>query len=181
MHVLVVNQDADTGRVFNPAPPRKWREQFDHVRDLHNAENGWADPTDPARARPVGFTPPRSGKQLADWTDRKAAIYTDLMDRAARGELPTRGELMAALAEHGEVIRDNQTKAYLSIAPHDGGRNMRLKGELFALDCPNDAATPAPIPARDQPDLEAAAQARKKLAHAIETRARYGRSRRPKT
>ena len=165
VHVLVVREDATTGRAFNPAPP-PWRKDFDHLRVAWNAQCGWADPADPDRKRVVAG--PRPGR-----VDERARISQALLDRAEAGQFGDRAALIAAAAEYGTVTRAGVD--YLSIRPVGATKAIRLKGTLFASADPSAWAVESrPQPARPEPDLQRAAAARARFDAAVTRRHRFG-------
>ena len=165
VHVLVVREDAATGRAFNPAPP-PWRKDFDHLRVAWNAQCGWADPADPDRKRVVAG--PRPGR-----VDERARISQALLERAEAGQFGDRAALIAAAAEYGTVTRAGDD--YLSIRPVGATKAIRLKGTLFASADPSAWAVESrPQPARPEPDLQRAAAARARFDAAVTRRHRFG-------
>ena len=167
VHVLIVREDATTGRAFNPAPPA-WRKDFDHLRVAWNAECGWADPADPDRKRMVAG--PRPGR-----ADGRARISQALLERAEAGQFRDRAALVAAACEYGTVTRAGAD--YISIRPDGATKAIRLKGTLFAAADPSAwaaAARPGLTPA--EPDLQRAAEARARFDAAITRRHQSGRT-----
>lgn len=132
IHVVMIREDAMTGKAYNPAPPG-WEKHFGVIEDLHNARHGWAHPGDPARARAVAGT---RGRRSQDKVRSK--IEEDIYARAQRGELPDRDALKAACEEHGEVTR--MGAGYVSIKVEGEPRAMRFKTSIFAAENPNAAA-----------------------------------------
>ncbi|MCH9773449.1 MAG: hypothetical protein K0U28_07990, partial [Cyanobacteria bacterium] len=139
IHVVMLLEDATTGKFYNPAPPR-WEKHFGPIVDVYNAKYGWAHPGDPARARAFAGT---RGRRSND--EVRSRIEDDILARAQRGELPDRDALRAACEQHGEVTR--MGKGYVSIKVEGEARAMRFKTSIFAADNPNEAAAAADQPA----------------------------------
>ncbi len=187
IHIITPRVCLESGRSLNIAPPgheyyfAKWRNVWNH-------EKGWARPDDPTRARLV--QPGKKSYSQADelrskldkssTKDSREQITDWLMKRIETGELVNRTDILSALSE---VFVINRAGAdYVSVRLGDA-KPIRLKGLLygdsFSPELINGiAAKQASRPrGRAEPDLGAAAAARKELELAIENRTKYNQER----
>ncbi len=153
IHVILVREDAATGKAYNPAPPG-WQKDYRPLQDLLNARFGWADPGDPTRARPHAGD---RGRRNRD--DERSHIEHEIYHRSLSGEFRTRESLVAACSDYGEVTRVGRD--YVSIKPDGHEKAMRFKSVLFRSDNPTEAATelvgkPEPAAADIGKEVEAA-------------------------
>lgn len=193
VHILVPRVNLKTGQALNIAPPN-WEYTYDPLRDSWNWEKGWARPDDPNRAKLVqrghveyqDAAAARAGLEVEP--DAKQLLSDYIAQRVEAGAITNRGEVVAALAELGEVTR--QGKDYISVKPEGHDKAIRLKGGLFDerfdpktwLDAATenrrgqntDRAGREPVTAEHRANAEAA---RARLADAIERREKYNRGR----
>jgi len=185
LHILVVRVDLDSGKSFNPCPPRSLK-QFDRVRDLHNHTNGWARPDDPERARL--FQPGRAvhaSKQVVDSPYTRKEMYHTLEKMIAKGKLITGLQVRQQAKQWGEVTAEGDD--FISIKPPGAERGRRLRGVQFKLEWA--AAVEAGRAARKEEirsfgrggtvDLEQADAARRRLNAEIAERTAYNHQRYP--
>lgn len=181
VHILVARADLKTLRSFNPAPPG-WQKAYDLLRDAFNAEFGWADPSDPARARPVqpgyealvdaakiraGLEPTSAKRQISAW----------ILERIEAGLIASRDDIVASLAELGEITRIGDD--YISVKPVGFKRAIRLKGTIYGKHALERSLREAGPKARGRSaedrgvDFERARRVRQKLEEAVRRRAAY--------
>lgn len=193
VHILVPRVNLKTGQALNIAPPN-WEYTYDPLRDAWNWEKGWARPDDENRARLVqrghveyqDAAAARAGLEVEP--DAKQLLSDYIAQRVEAGAITNRAEVVAALAELGEITR--QGKDYISVKPEGHDKAIRLKGGLFderfnpqswqqaATENQRGQATDRrgrePITAEHRARAEAA---RTRLAGAIERREKYNRGR----
>ena len=125
VHIICARCDLETGKSFNPAPPG-WQKIYDSVRDYHNAENDWARPDDPARARQTEqgrYDLPQDKGRI------KTALDTIIENGINEGLIHNRQDVIAELENWGEITR--QGKQYISIKPEGFDKAIRLKGVMY--------------------------------------------------
>lgn len=131
---------------YNPKPPNA-QALFDAFRTAWNAEQGWADPDDPARARAIKVpdhvlktarTAEREGRGTPD-KDVRVVVHDEIACAVRNGQISSRGEMIAWLEARG--YRLNRTGSdYISIVSAGEmkagmptlTRPIRLKGPLFS-------------------------------------------------
>lgn len=208
LHILAARVELQSGRALNIAPPG-WEKTFYPLRNYWNHKMGWARPDDPSRARALQpgrlrlassaavreFTALRReakelGIHVSDLTeavaiepDPKQLITDWALAQIYQGAINNRDDLLGALAKLGSLNRLG--KDYISVRLEGHPRPLRLKGIIYGADF-DAAAIRARVAephelvlAREQPNLSAAAQARKELDAALERRAAYNRKRFP--
>lgn len=138
VHMLVARVDLETGKCFNPAPPR-WGRTFGTMQDLLNHKYGWADPNDPMRARLLQPGPrvyvdkSRQREGLEFEPDQRGKIHKLVIDGIKEGEVTNRSSMVGYIESFDyEVVQTG--KNYISIKNPDGGYNIRLKGSLYLTD-----------------------------------------------
>ncbi len=185
LHIIVARVDLDSGKSFNPCPPRSLK-QFDRVRDLHNWINGWARPDDPDRARL--FQPGRAvhaAQVVVDEPYTQKEMYHTLEAMIDTGELTTGFQVRQQARQWGEVTAEGDN--FISIMPPGAKRGRRLRGVQFKLEWT--AAVEADRAARKKVirssgrggtvDLEQADAARRRLNAEIAKRTTYNHRRYP--
>jgi Relaxase/Mobilisation nuclease domain len=125
LNFVIANVELQTGKRLQPYFDKADRNRVDAWQTLTNHAYGLTDPHDPERA--MTLTPakdlPKGHQEAAE------AITRGLLTLGAEN----RTQVVAALSEAGlEVVR--QTKSNISIKDPDGGRNLRLKGAIYAED-----------------------------------------------
>lgn len=128
VHMLIARIDLETGKCFNPAPPR-WERDFGTLQDLLNHKYGWADPNDSMRARLL-----QPGPRVNVGTLRqRGKIHNKVINAIKKGKVTNRSSMVGYIESCGyEVVRTG--KNYISIKNPDGGYNIRLKGSLYLND-----------------------------------------------
>lgn len=138
VHMLIARVDLETGKCFNPAPPR-WERIFGIMQDLLNHKYGWADPNDPMRVRllqpgpraNVDTSRQRGGHKFKP--DHRGKIHDKVLNAIKEGEVTNRPSMVGYIENCGyEVVRTGEN--YISIKNPDGGYNIRLKGSLYLED-----------------------------------------------
>lgn len=178
LHIVSPRVELTTGRALNIAPP-KWKYTFDPLRDALNHEHGWARPDDPSRARLV-----QQGKAKPVWKagqDHRTVITEYMSELIANGQVTNRADVVAALAELGEVTRAGAD--YVSLKLEGAQKAVRLKGliydEKFSGSTLRKVASEAASrpPGRGRPDAEAARLARVELERSVSKRFAYNKER----
>lgn len=189
VHFLIPRVELVSGRSFNAFPPG-WRKDFDALRDAWNFSKGWARPDDPARARPVqpgAMAPVTASRLIAGLDvepDPRLSITDWLVSRVETGLVRDRADVLASLAELGEINREGND--YISVRLAPGAKPIRLKGAIY-VDSFNSETFIAqraaasrsgtdPAPAR-RPDRAAADAARRELEEAVLRRAAFNTKR----
>jgi hypothetical protein len=134
VHVLIPRIDLHSGKSMNIAPPG-WQKTFGPMRDALNNEHGWARPDDPSRQRI--YQPDHNAYKdaaairagLGVEPDSKNLLTGYLITRIQAGQINTRADIVASLAEIGTVTR--QGKNYISIKPEGFDKAIRLKGAIY--------------------------------------------------
>lgn len=125
LNFVIPNVELQTGKRLQPYFDKADRNRVDAWQTLTNAAYGLTDPKDPERAlilSPAQNLP--KGHQEAAEAITRGLVALGVKNRA---------EVIQALSEAGfEIAR--QTKNNLSIKDPDGGRNLRLKGAIYAED-----------------------------------------------
>lgn len=131
LHFVVVNLDLATGKRLQPYYSRVDLNRVDAWKNLVNHRHGFTDPCDPDRRRltvPPAHKLPKAAQAI------QGAVHASLRDLALAGALQSRQDVLAALEQAGYQIA-RVTPSSISIAsPLPGGRNIRLKGALYAAD-----------------------------------------------
>ena len=140
LHFVIPRVELSTGKAFNPCPPG-WQKHFDVLRDLHNHQEGWARPDDPARARL--HTPEHADlhkARLLRWGktpskdergEAKQAIHDYLRQCIEQGTVTSRADVLTALQETGLGI-NRAGKDYVTVKDPESGEKLRLKGGIYA-------------------------------------------------
>ena len=189
VHYLIPRVELESGRAFNAFPPG-WRKDFDALRDFWNHSKGWARPDDPARARDVQLGPmtPVAASQLRAGLDvepdPRLSITDWLVARIEAGLVGDRADIVASLAELGEINREGAD--YISVRLSPGAKPIRLKGAVYVNTFNAEAfithraassrSGTDPALAR-RPDAEAADAARRRLEEAVARRTAFNQKR----
>lgn len=175
LNFVIPNVELQTGKRLQPYFDKADRNRVDAWQTLSNAAHGLTDPKDPERT--LTLSPSQNlpkGHQEAAEAITRGLIALGVKNRA---------EVIQALSEAGlEVAR--QTKTNISIKDPEGGRNLRLKGAIYAenyrggseLREARDAAERSYRASRESRILEA----QERYRGGIEKRAEYLRERYPK-
>lgn len=126
MHFIYPRQLNDL-RSYNMRPPSD-KGRYDAFRDVHNLENGWADPNDPERRRSLSL-PDFIARDKEGKKDIREALHQWAEQRIEAGVVNNRSELIEQLKEEGfDVPRSG--REYITIGRE--GEKIRLKGEIYA-------------------------------------------------
>lgn len=178
---------------YNPKPPNA-QALFDAFRTAWNAEQGWADPDDPARVRAVKVpdhvlktarTAEREGRGTPA-KDVRVVVHDEIAYAVRNGQISSRGEMIAWLGARG--YRLNRTGSdYISIVSAgemQAGmptltRPIRLKGPLFsdAFDTLEAGQRIIGTPPTDQAPRVEPAEARRAFEEGLKKRAEFNRGR----
>lgn len=125
IHTFSARVHLGTGKSYNPAPPGSLK-VFDALRDVANEKNGWKRPDDPENARALSKTSYLSKSTV----QAKEHITNGLMGMVQTGLIKNRQDVIQTLTNGGFKIA-RETDKSISIADPNGGKNIRLKGELY--------------------------------------------------
>ena len=164
---------------INIAPhPTTTRRLTDALRDKHNAANGWADPEDPARARPVSLPDHEqkiraAAKRLEGKSRRvtEETISKMIVAQVDAGAIDSRAQVRAFLVSQGFDIA-RETKRSITITEPGKDMRIRLEGKLY--EAAFSGADWRAAHAGQQSDARAAemATAPKRLVEAMDKRAK---------
>lgn len=131
LHFVVANLDLATGKRLQPYYDRADLGRVNAWKNLINHRHGFTDPCDPDRRRltvPPAHKLPKAAKAI------QGAVHASLRDLALSGELRSRADVLSALAQAGYTITRSTASSISIASPFPGGRNIRLKGALYAAD-----------------------------------------------
>lgn len=126
LNFVIPKVELSTGRAMNPYFDSVDKKRMRAFCDLTNATYDLHDPKDPNNRQPL-TTPsnlPKDKKEL------RQAITSHLMQGIENGDIKDRQSVLAELENLGLTIA-RITPSAISIKDPDGGRNIRLKGELY--------------------------------------------------
>lgn len=129
LNFVVPNVELQTGKRLQPYFDKADKPRINAWKTGMNASLKLHDPDDPINKREL-ITPrnlPASKQEAA------RAITDGLLSLAGSGELHTRQDVVNALEGAGFTVA-RQTPKSISIADPDGGRNIRLKGQIYEQD-----------------------------------------------
>ena len=141
LHFVTPRVELSTGKSLNISPPG-WQNYYCHWRDTWNLQQGWADPTDPARARSYqpGYQALRDAQdkrlQLAGLptgkkkTDYRKLINNYITQQIELGNISNREDIIAHL-EDADIKVTRQGKDYITITNDEIGQKLRLKGGIY--------------------------------------------------
>ena len=180
-HVLAARVDLATGKSLNIAPPGH-RRLFDALRDWLNAENGWARPGDPERARDFQPGAGALAAARARGAGLKELAHAYLEQRVEAGAVRDRAGVVAALEEAGFQV-PRQGEGYVTVLDPDTGRRCRMKGRIYGRDWTAEPGRQAPEPHPGGPgddgpgDRVGAEELRRELQAQVRRRAALHRER----
>lgn len=126
LNFFIPNVELESGKRFQPYFDGTDRKLFDSWKNTINHEFGLSDPNDPAKkqALTVQSTLPADKKEL------QQAITDNLMAKVMVGKVSSRDDVVNEIKEMGlEIAR--LTPSAISIKDPTGGKNIRLKGEIY--------------------------------------------------
>lgn len=126
LNFFIPNVELESGKRFQPYFDGTDRKLFDSWKNTINHEFGLSDPNDPAKkqALTVQSTLPADKKEL------QQAITDNLMAKVMVGKVSSRDDVVNEIKGMGlEIAR--LTPSAISIKDPTGGKNIRLKGEIY--------------------------------------------------
>lgn len=126
LNFFIPNVELESGKRFQPYFDGTDRQLFDSWKNTINHEFGLSDPNDPAKkqALTVQSTLPADKKEL------QQAITDNLMAKVMVGKVSSRDDVVNEIKGMGlEIAR--LTPSAISIKDPNGGKNIRLKGEIY--------------------------------------------------
>lgn len=129
LNFVVPNVELQTGKRLQPYFDKADKPRINAWKTGMNASLKLHDPDDPINKREL--TTPRNLPKSKQEAAR--AITDGLLSLAGHGELQGRQDVVNALEGAGFTIA-RQTSKSISIADPEGGRNIRLKGQIYEQD-----------------------------------------------
>ncbi len=129
LNFVVPNVELQTGKRLQPYFDKADKPRINAWKTGMNASLKLHDPDDPINKREL--TTPRN--LPASKQEAARAITDGLLSLAGNGELRTREDVVNALEGAGFTVA-RQTAKSISISDPDGGRNIRLKGQIYEQD-----------------------------------------------
>lgn len=129
LNFVVPNVELQTGKRLQPYFDKADKPRINAWKTGMNASLKLHDPDDPINKREL--TTPRN--LPASKQEAARAITDGLLSLAGNGELRTRQDVVNALEGAGFTVA-RETPKSISIADPDGGRNIRLKGQIYEQD-----------------------------------------------
>ena len=181
VHIMMARVDLSTGIYLSLIQPG-WQLDIDPITAFYNEHHGWADPADPARARPlqpgyeamVKANHPNADAPLTP--TNKAAITDYVRQHINAGLISGRDDVITCLEDVGEITRIG--KNYISVIPEGAKQAIRLKGAYYEHDFqPDNRPDPASAQKNDRqvgadrkPDRSTLIQLRDDIKAALERR-----------
>jgi hypothetical protein len=129
LNFVVPNVELQTGKRLQPYFDKADKPRINAWKTGMNASLKLHDPDDPINKREL--TTPRNLPKSKQEAAR--AITDGLLSLAGNGELQSRQDIVNALEGAGFTVA-RQTSKSISIADPEGGRNIRLKGQIYEQD-----------------------------------------------
>ena len=129
LNFIIPNVELSTGKRLQPYFDQADRPLVENWKQVTNFEHGLSDPHAPEKRQSISIqnSLPKDKKELV------TEITESLFDEIKRGEVTDRKDVINHLENLGlEIARATPTA--ISIKAPDGGRNIRLKGEVYAED-----------------------------------------------
>ena len=129
LNFIIPNVELSTGKRLQPYFDQADRPLVENWKQVTNFEYGLSDPHAPEKRQSISIqnSLPKDKKELV------TEITESLFDEIKRGEVTDRKDVINHLENLGlEIARVTPTA--ISIKAPDGGRNIRLKGEVYAED-----------------------------------------------
>lgn len=126
LNFLIPNVHLPTGRRLQPYWDRADRKRINAWQQWQNAKHNFHDPNDPANKRALTYSRnlPQDRKEIVE------TITNHLLQLTSSGAINDRNDIVTHLKNAGfEIARE--TKQSISIACPQGGKNIRLKGEIY--------------------------------------------------
>ena len=138
VHIMMARVDLSTGIYLSLIQPG-WQQDIDPITAFYNERYQWADPADPARARPglpgyealVKANSDPGADGLLTPTNRDA-ITEYVKQHIDAGLISGRGDVIKCLEDVGEITRAG--KKYISVMPEGANRAIRLRGTYYEHD-----------------------------------------------
>ena len=129
LNFVIPNVELTTGKRLQPYYHAADTKRVDAWRTIQNITYGFSDPDDPAKRQ--AFTKAKDLPKAA--AEAIEAISNGLMGYALDGQINSREDVVSALESAGfEIAR--LTPNSISIKNPEGGRNIRLKGQMYEQD-----------------------------------------------
>jgi len=164
LHFVIPKVDLDTGKSFQPYYHAADMKRVNDWKNLVNHDFKLSDPSAPERKRTSSFSRALPREKF----EAVQMINNAMEQQISAGIITNRQDMVEALKKAGfEIARE--VKSSISIKGPDGGKNIRLTGEIYAKDFRFSEETGARIEASQR---EYAANTGQRIS---ETRERLGR------
>lgn len=129
LHFVIPKIDLNTGQQVQPYFHGSDKKRVNDWKDIINHDYQLSDPSAPDKQRAAGF----SRDLPRDKHEAVQMINSALAERVGAGDIQNRDDVTRALTDAGiEIARE--TKSSISIKPPEGGKNIRLTGEIYQRD-----------------------------------------------
>ena len=129
LNFVIPNVELTTGKRLQPYYHAADTKRVDAWRTIQNITYGFSDPDDPAKRQ--GFTKAKDLPKAA--AEAAEAINKGLEAYALDGQINSREDVVSVLESAGFEI-SRLTPNSISIKNPEGGRNIRLKGQMYEQD-----------------------------------------------
>jgi len=182
LHFVTPRMELTTGKALNIAPPG-WESIYGPLVRALNAENGWARPDDPDRARELQKGP----QQAVERFQSRDAIHGYISAQIEAGAIYDRSSLVQGLFDAGLEV-NRQGKDYVTALDPETGDKFRLKGTIYEQGWTREQQLERTIEREARTgqeadrgiDLERAQEARSELSRRFESRIRHHQERYPR-
>ena len=133
LNFVIPNVELQTGKRFQPYYDRIDRTRINQYRDIQNMKYGLSQSIDPNRRQPNSLIKdlPRDKKEIS------SHLENYFLEGIKKGVINDRSDITKTLENAGFKIARTTPKS-ISIEDPDGGRNIRLKGEIYEQTFRND-------------------------------------------
>ena len=122
----VVNQDLTTGNRLTPFYHKRDIPRLDAWKNITNAEYGYSDPNDPAKARTL-----QPGNVPEPIRKDKECLDQHITDLVNAGEINNRQQLVDHINSMSGIEVTRQTKKSISIKVDGHKKTIRMKGAIY--------------------------------------------------
>lgn len=183
LHFVTPRMELTSGKALNIAPPG-WENTYGPLVRALNAENGWARPEDPERARELQKGPQRAAEKLSS----KEAIHDYVCAQIDYGAIYDRSSLVLGLVDAGLQV-NRQGKDFVTALDPETGDKFRMKGTIYEQSWTREQHIERALVSETRRgqetdrgiDAAGAQEARAELARRIESRVQHHTARYPRT
>lgn len=130
LNFIIPKVDLHSGKSMNPYFDKVDRDLVNAWKNVTNHQYGLTNPNDPSKKQShiIANNLPKDKKELSESIGN--SLFIELSERHAQGKSSNRQDVIQHIESLGlEVARVTPTA--ISIKAPDGGRNIRLKGEMY--------------------------------------------------